>query len=86
MENQIRLLAVLIKHRKEAATKVQEVLTHYGCNIKTRLGLHETTNDKCAPNGLIILELSGTLDEVVKMEKDLNAIESVTAKNITFDV
>jgi len=86
MENQIRLLGVLIKHRQEAATKVQETLTRFGCSIKTRLGLHEATTDKCAPHGLIILELTGSLDEMNKMEKELNAIESVSAKNITFDL
>ncbi len=85
-ENQIRLMGVLIKERQKVATKVQEILTEYGCSIKTRLGMHEATDDKCAPHGLIILELTGEAKEMMEMEKKLNAIESVEAKNITFDL
>ncbi|MFO7864591.1 MAG: hypothetical protein R6U85_11360 [Salinivirgaceae bacterium] len=86
MENQIRLLGILVKERQHAATKVQELLTKYGCSIKTRLGMHEATDDKCAPHGLIILELTGKAEEMLKMEQELNSINSVEAKNITFDL
>ncbi len=85
-EDQIRLMGVLIKERQKVATKVQEILTEYGCSIKTRLGMHEATDDKCAPHGLIILELTGKANEMMEMEEKLNAIESVEAKNITFDL
>jgi hypothetical protein len=86
MEDQIRLLGILVKERQHAATKVQELLTKYGCSIKTRLGMHEATDDKCAPHGLIILELTGEAEEMLKMEQELNSINSVEAKNITFDL
>lgn len=84
--NQIRLMGVLIKERQHVATKVQTLLTRYGCSIKTRLGMHEATDDKCAPHGLIILELTGNAEEMLKLEKELNEIDNVEAKNITFDV
>jgi hypothetical protein len=32
------VMAVLNSHRREAASKVQAVLTGWGCMIKTRLG------------------------------------------------
>lgn len=85
-QNQIRLMGVLIKERQNTATKVQEIFTKYGCSIKTRLGMHEATDDKCAPHGLVILELVGKEDEMLQMEKELNDIPSVEAKNITFDL
>lgn len=86
MENQIRLLGVLIKKRQNAAPQVQEVLTEFGCIIKTRLGMHEATNDKCAPHGLVILELTGSNEEMQKIEQALNTIPDVEAKNIRFDL
>lgn len=85
-DDQIRLLGILIKERQKAATKVQELLTQFGCSIKTRLGMHEATDDRCAPHGLIILELTGDKDEMMKLENALNDIESVEAKNITFEL
>ena len=35
------IMAVLQEHRVETATKVQEILTRFGCNIRVRLGLHD---------------------------------------------
>ncbi|HKK59000.1 MAG TPA: hypothetical protein VJ937_05955 [Salinivirga sp.] len=85
-EKQIRLLGVLIKERQNVATQVQELLTRYGCSIKTRLGMHEATDDRCAPHGLIILELTGASEDMLKLESELNALPGVDAKNITFDL
>lgn len=85
-DSQIRLMGILIKERQHVATKVQDLLTKYGCSIKTRLGMHEATDDRCAPHGLIILELTGDISEMEKLEKDLNSIQSVEAKNITFEL
>ncbi len=51
------IMAIKISPRNEVAPKVQEILTKNGCIIKTRLGLHETTNDSCSKSGLILLEL-----------------------------
>ncbi len=85
-EDQIRLMGILIKERQNVATKVQALLTKYGCSIKTRLGMHEATDDQCAPHGLIILELTGEKKEMLTLEEDLNALPGVEAKNITFDL
>jgi hypothetical protein len=38
-------------------SKVQEILTKYGCNIKVSLGLPDCSSNVCSENGLIILEL-----------------------------
>lgn len=83
---QIRLMGILIKERQYVATQVQDILTKYGCSIKTRLGMHEATNDRCAPHGFVILELTGDKTEMDKLEVELNDLQSVEAKNITFDL
>jgi len=81
----IRIVGVLITDRKKAAVKVQETLTRYGCSIKTRLGLHEATDDLCSPNGLILLELTGPAGDMDSLEKALNAIDGVHVRTMQFD-
>ncbi|NLN76456.1 MAG: hypothetical protein GX139_09100 [Armatimonadetes bacterium] len=53
------ILGVNISSRTQAVPEVQKALTKYGCNIRTRLGLHEVSGDSCAPGGLLILEMFG---------------------------
>ncbi|HON19502.1 MAG TPA: hypothetical protein PK990_10120 [Salinivirgaceae bacterium] len=85
-KNLIRLLGVLVRNRAESASKVQEVLTKYGCSIKTRVGLHEASESVCSPYGLILLELTGSHDEIDRLIKELNVIPHVEAKEIVFNV
>lgn len=75
------IMAVAVNHRMKNATEVQSVLTKYGCIISVRLGLHET-GDVCADSGLIILQLSGTEEEIADFAKELNLIEGVKADTI----
>ncbi|MDD2564713.1 MAG: hypothetical protein PHU27_10905 [Salinivirgaceae bacterium] len=84
--NQIRLMGVLIRDRKSSAAQVQSLLTEYGCSIKTRLGLHEASDNLCAPHGLVLLELTGSVADMDKLEKALNGVKSVEAKVINFAV
>ncbi len=76
------IMAVLINHRTSKAPKVQEVLTKHGCKIKMRLGLHETDN-VCSEEGLVILQLDGSSEEIKELETDLNGMEGVKASTIT---
>jgi hypothetical protein len=79
------IAGVHITNRIGHVGSVQEVLTKYGCSIRTRLGLHETNDNFCSPNGLMILELVGDPTEHDKLLDGLNAIEGVEAKRMTFD-
>ena len=45
MTEKTSVMAVILENRVETATKVQEVLTHFGCHIRTRLGLHQASAD-----------------------------------------
>ncbi len=76
------IMTLILNNRVKNAVQVQDVLTNSGCIIKTRLGLHDTGDDVCSNEGLIILQLKGTDEEVEKLEKELNAVEGVKAKNI----
>ena len=82
MEKNVML--VNMSARRESATKVQQILTAWGCNIKTRLGLHEGTLDDCTETGLIFLELVGDKENHEEMSRKLNLLQGVEAKLIVF--
>ena len=73
-------MIVKIGARSHQAPKVQECLTKYGCNIKIRLGLHETSPEYCAEDGLVILELTGKKEENEQLKKELESLEGVTVQ------
>jgi len=82
--NEIRILGLHLTDRVKEALKVQDTLTKFGCSIKTRLGLHEVTDDYCSTNGLIILELTGDTAEMDKLENELMKIEGLIVKKMVF--
>ncbi|ANQ53454.1 hypothetical protein BG95_02880 [Thermosipho sp. 1063] len=71
------VMAILIDNREKSATKVQELLTEYGCYIKTRLGLHEGVPQYCSNSGLIILELVDDESKHDELKEKLNQIPGV---------
>lgn len=77
------VMIILLKQRSKSAVKVQELLTEYGCSIRTRLGLHEVEENLCSDEGLIILQLCASGEEVKEFEKKLNLLEGVKAKTVT---
>lgn len=84
MAETICILGIKINDRIKEAGSVQKVLTQFGCSIKTRLGLHEVSENHCSTNGLIILELTGPKDEQEKMKAALQAIQGITLKMMVF--
>lgn len=76
------LMGILIHKRKETAAQVQDVLSEHGCIIKVRLGLHEA-GDACSEEGLVVLQLTGSRDEMDELYADLNVIDGVVAEQIT---
>ncbi|GAB1366398.1 MAG TPA: hypothetical protein PL160_03255 [Candidatus Cloacimonas sp.] len=77
-----KVVLVKIDHRSTEATKVQEILTQFGCSIKVRLGLHEVSKEFCANDGLVILEVDGDPNELANMLEALNKVDYVQAKMI----
>lgn len=84
MSKETRILGILITDRQKEAGKVQSVLTKYGCSIKTRLGLHEASDDVCSTSGLLLLELTGDISEMDKLENELVAIEGTQTQKMIF--
>ena len=84
MSKETRILGVLIIDRQQEAGKIQNVLTKYGCSIKTRLGLHEVTNEVSSTSGLLLLELTGNVSEMDKLENELLAVEGTQTQKMIF--
>ena len=79
------ILGVQVTNRVKNAVQVQEILTKFGCNIKTRLGLHEVTAEICSTIGLLILEMYGKSSEIMEMESRLKAVHGVVVKKMVFE-
>ena len=81
------IMGVELEQRRGTATKVQEILTDYGCFIKTRLGLHQASDSQevCSEKGLIILELIIDAEkEATEMQEKLEKVEGVVVKQMIF--
>ena len=80
------ILLILIGNRKDAAVKVQQVLTGWGCLIKTRLGIHDGVLDNCSDSGLLILEMVGTDEQNQEIARKLSVLPGVSSKLIDLEV
>ena len=80
----IRILGILVEEKSQAAIKVQEILTKYGCSIRTRLGLNELDRQDCENCGLIILEMMGDVNESLRLENELWAVQGVKLQKMVF--
>jgi hypothetical protein len=79
------ILGFVLHDRINKASTVQELLTKYGCEINTRLGLHAASEDACSKDGLILLEFVDNSDKAVKeFEKELKDIAEVDVQKMVF--
>ena len=72
------ILGIHVTGCEEHAAEAQKVLTEYGCNIKTRLGLHEVNENLCSSAGLILVEVFGgefIADELIRKLESIGGIE-----------
>ena len=81
---EVRILGVYISDRVQDATRIQPILTKYGCSIRTRLGLHNLEDIYAGDVGLILLELTADKDECLRLENELLAIDGVEVQKMTF--
>jgi len=78
------IVGVHITDRFTNAPQVQQVLTEHGCNIKTRLGLHEVSEDLCSRGGILLLELFGSETECSALVARLKAIDGIELQEMVF--
>jgi hypothetical protein len=78
------IVGILVNDFAAQAMQVQGVLTEYGCLIKTRLGLHETSPDHCSPYGLVLLELVGDDAHMQRFFDALAQVNGIEVKRMVF--
>ena len=78
------ILGIHVGDRLKNAGDVQKVFTEYGCNIKTRIGLHDVDASVCSPSGVVIIEFFGDDDQAGAMMDKLNEVEGVQVKKMVF--
>lgn len=78
------VLGVYLSNRKTEAPPFQELITQYGCNIRTRIGLHEVADGVCSMGGLILLDMIGDDARISELEGKLKAFEGVEVQKMVF--
>ncbi|KAF5090969.1 hypothetical protein LNN31_14310 [Acetobacterium wieringae] len=80
-----QIMGIQVGNRESEALKVQELLTKNGCIIKTRLGLHESSEEMCSITGLIILEfLPNKEADIAELEKELATLDTIVVQKMVF--
>jgi hypothetical protein len=78
----VEIIGLLVERNRDIILSVQKILTSYGCNIRTRLGVNEVFFGE--PAGLIILELKGDLAQRLLLERDLKVLKQVHVRTMVF--
>ncbi|HON90493.1 MAG: hypothetical protein KBI32_00115 [Phycisphaerae bacterium] len=79
------IIGIHISDRVHNVPGVQNLLTEYGCSIKTRIGLHSVDDKFCSPNGLILLEMAGPEKPTFELIEKLKAIGGVDVQTMIFE-
>jgi hypothetical protein len=85
MEQPHLIFGVHVTNRATQIPNVQKLLTEYGCNIKTRIGLHHVDDNVCSPRGLIILEMYGDLATCRELKTKLCAYQGIDVQEMLFE-
>lgn len=78
------IFGVHVTDRLHHAGEIQKVFTEYGCNIKTRIGLHEVHPQFSSPEGIVLLEMVGDPTTLSGMKAKLEAIEGIELQEMVF--
>lgn len=76
------IICILVERDLKVIESVQKILTTFGCNIRTRLGVNELFFGQ--PAGLILLELTGDAEQRGFLEQDLKKIQNVHVRSMNF--
>jgi hypothetical protein len=76
------IFGIHISQRTENVPAVQAALTKYGCNIRTRLGIHDADSTSCSPSGLVLVDVFGA--ETEDFYKELSQLKGVELQRMDF--
>jgi hypothetical protein len=81
---QTKILGIMVYDRIKEAGRTQEVLTRFSASIRTRLGFHELSREKCSRIGTILLVLQGDPAQWDLLESNLTQIGGIEVKTMEF--
>ncbi|HRY31926.1 MAG TPA: hypothetical protein P5531_03060 [Bacteroidales bacterium] len=81
---QTRILGLLIRDRIKESGRTQQVLSRHQHLIRSRLGFHELSDEKCSRSGIILLQLSGNPDDWKSLMADLEKIGGIEVQQMDF--
>ncbi len=79
------VLGAHLTDRCKEAPAFQEVITQFGCNIKTRIGLHNAGDGFCSGAGLILLEMIGDENRINELEDILRHMQGIEVQKMVFE-
>jgi len=85
MEQPHLIFGVHVTDRAHQVPQVQQLLSEYGCNIRTRIGLHRVDDNVCSPRGLILLEMFGDSAICRELQAKLSRLEGVEVQEMLFE-
>jgi hypothetical protein len=78
------ILGVLLRKRTQTSESFQEIISRHGCIIKTRIGIHNVSNNVCSQDGVILLDVIGDNAAISALEKDIMAIDGAEIQKMSF--
>jgi hypothetical protein len=79
-----RIVGIHVTDRAQASGRVQEILSKYSKNIRTRLGLHDVHDGIASPNALILVEAVGNHQEIDAMSDELRRLPGIQVQSMFF--
>jgi hypothetical protein len=77
------IFGIHITNRVENVPALQAALTKYGCNIRTRLGIHDADATSCSPSGLVLVDVFGA--ELEDFYREIQGLKGVGLQRMDFD-
>ncbi|MCI1273441.1 MAG: hypothetical protein LKG27_03295 [Clostridiaceae bacterium] len=71
------IIGVKLENRVLNSLDFQKVVTEFGCQVKTRIGLHDANDTKCAPDGIVLLEVIGETSEFEKKLAQFGKVQTM---------
>jgi hypothetical protein len=78
------ILGIHIQNRVKQVPDIQKMFTEFGCNIRTRLGLHDTGEGSCSPAGLILLDTTGDESQINALTQKLASHDGIDVQKMVF--
>jgi hypothetical protein len=77
------IFGIHITNRVQNVPALQATLSKYGCNIHTRLGLHDADSTSCSPSGLVLVDVFGP--ELEEFYSELKGLKGVGLQRMDFE-